>query len=76
MKALIEEIKGTGLTASDTDDLASARLESGSTMTDGTPESTMEVARIPIDAEQAVIKCPLDDPNPPEFCDSIDWGFA
>ena len=81
MEELIEDIKGTGLTASDTEDLASARFGSESTMTDGTPESTMEVARIPIDAshivaEQAVIKCPLDDPDPPEFCDPIDLGFA
>ena len=81
MKELIEEIKGTGLMDSDTDDLASARFAPESTMTDGTPESTMEVARIPINAppivaQHAVIECPPDDPTnpsppiyPPEICD-------
>ena len=70
MKALIEDIKGTGLTDSDTGDLESARLASESTITDGTPESTMEVARIPIDASHIVAQhqittCPPDDPTNP-----------
>ena len=29
-----------------------------------------------LERENSVIKCPLDDPNPPEICDQIDWGSA
>ena len=80
-KELIDEIKEIQNAHSYTDDLASGRFAPESTMTDGAPESTMEVVRLPIDtshivAQQAVILCLPDDPNPPEVCDLIDGGLA
>ena len=81
MKEFIKDTKSQGLQDSDTDDLVSGRFAPESTMTDGVPESTMEVARLPIDAshivaQKADILCLPDDPNPPEVCDPIHWGLA
>lgn len=61
-----KKIKVYGWTDSDTSGIESTRFTPESTMTDGTPESTMEVASIPINT---VITCPLDDPNPEDICD-------